>query len=190
MTVPTAVPPRLAKERVCLVLVDVQSRFRDLIHGMPGVIQGCSRLVRFHQQLDLPILVTEHYSDGLGATVPELRDLFDDFAPLEKISFSCAGDAGFNTALADTGRDQIVLCGIETHVCIYQTARDLRERGLQVAVAADAVSSRQAFNRKIGLQRMRDVGVQIMSVEMVLFEILRKARTAEFKQVASILKEI
>jgi nicotinamidase-related amidase len=184
------IPPRLVKERAVLVVVDMQERFRDLIDGMPQVIGGCSRLIRFCTRLDVPVLVTEHYPRGLGATLPELRGLFPEFRPLEKIAFSCAGDAGFREALRAVRRDQVILCGIETHVCVYQTASDLLREGLQVTVAADAVSSRHARNRSLGLDRMRDLGVQPMSTEMIMFEILRVARTPDFQAVADVLKEM
>jgi nicotinamidase-related amidase len=183
-----SVPDRLEKDRVCLVVIDMQERFRSLIQGMPEVQGGCNRLARFFTKLALPVVVTEHYSRGLGETMGELREVLPHFRPLEKITFSCDADAGFKAALANTGRNQVVLCGIETHVCVYQTARDLLARGLQVAVAADAVSSQSARDREIALQRMRDIGAQIMTVEMILFEILREARTADFKSVADILK--
>jgi nicotinamidase-related amidase len=182
------VPDRLEKDRVCLVVIDMQERFRNLIQGMPEVQRGGDRLVRFFAKLSLPILVTEHYPQRLGETMGEVREALPDFQPLEKITFSCDADAGFAKALAATGRDQVVLCGIETHVCVYQTARDLVARGVQVAVAADAVSSQSARDREIALQRMRDLGIQIMSVEMILFEILREARTPDFKLVADILR--
>jgi nicotinamidase-related amidase len=96
------VPPRLVKERSVLVVIDMQERFRELISGMPRVLGRCSRLIRFCQRLGVPILVTEHYPTGLGATLSELRQLFPDFHALEKISFSCAGDAGFQAALLAT----------------------------------------------------------------------------------------
>ncbi len=183
-----SIPDRLEKDRVCLVVIDMQERFRDLIQGMPDVERGCSRLLRFYAKLELPILMTEHYPRGLGETMGELREVVPDFRPLEKITFSCDADAAFTAALAGTGRNQVVLCGIETHVCVYQTARDLLARGLQVAVAADAVSSQTARDREIALQRMRDLGAQIMTAEMIMFEILREARTPDFKRVAEVLR--
>ncbi len=182
-------PPRLQKTRACLVVVDVQELFRPLIHDMELVLANCSRLIRFCDRLEIPLLVTEHYPRKLGGTVPELASLPTRFEPLEKISFSCAGDAQFLAQLHALHRDQIVLCGIETHVCVYQTARDLVDDGYQVVVAADAVSSRQVSNRNLALAYLRDIGVQVMTTEMVMFEILKVARTDDFKAVADILKE-
>ncbi len=182
-------PDRLTLDRSVLVVVDMQERFRDLIHGMDQVMAGSSRLIKFFQQLNMPIIVTEHYSRGLGVTVTELRNLFKPLKPIEKIHFSCAGDQGFLKALSNTGRDQIILCGIESHVCIYQTAADLIREGKQVAVAVDAVSSCTAANRQIGLTRMSEMGVQSMGVQMLMFELLHKAGTRDFKTVSGLLKE-
>ncbi len=182
------VPDRLEKHRICLVVIDMQERFRTLIQGMPDVERSCARLARFFDKLALPILVTEHYPRRLGETMGELREVLPEFRPLEKITFSCDADAGFAAELTSTGCDQVVLCGIETHVCVYQTARDLLARGLQVAVAADAVSSQSVRDREIALQRMRDIGAQIMTAEMIMFEVLREARTPDFQRVAEVLR--
>lgn len=184
-----AVPDRLEKHRLVLAVIDIQERFRDLIHGLPMVLKGSARLIRAFKELDLPILLTEHYSRAFGPTMPEIRSLVSHVKPLEKITFSCDGDAGFRAALGALNRDQIVLCGIETHVCVYQTARDLMDRGKQVALAADATSSRQAASREIGLEHMRRIGAQVMDVEMILFEMLREAKTPDFKALAPILKD-
>ncbi len=188
MTAAHPLPDRLQPERCVLVVVDVQDRFRDFIHRMDEVVANSTRLIRFFMTLDLPIIVTEHYPRGLGHTVPEIAALWDEFRPLEKIHFSCAGDDGFNAALGGTGRDQVVLCGIETHVCIYQTAADLRRAGRQVVVAADAVSSGAKRNRKLGLRAMAALGVQELGTQMVMFEILHRAGTDRFKSVADLLK--
>jgi len=182
-------PDRLDRKRCVLVVVDIQERFRDLIHGIDEVLDTTSRLIRFCQQLEIPILVTEHYPRGLGVTVTELRGLFRDFQPLEKIHFSCARDQGFLKTLAGTGRDQVLLVGIESHVCIYQTAFDLLREGKHVAVASDAVGSCSAANRRLGLERMESLGVQMMGAQMMMFEILIKAGTPEFKNVATLLKD-
>ncbi len=182
-------PRRLEKTDTALMVIDIQRLFEPLIHQMDMVIANSSRLIRFADRLDLPILLTEHYSQKLGPTVSELSDLIPRVEPIEKISFSCAGDHHFMSRLKSTHREQVILCGIESHVCVYQTARDLLEDGYQVVVAADAVSSRQVSNRNLGLAYMRDIGVQVMTCEMIFFEMLKIARTDDFKAVASILKE-
>ena len=183
------IPDRLEAEDSVLVVVDIQERFRQLIHGIDQVLSGTSRLIRFCQELQIPILVTEHFPNKLGVTVSELRHYFTPFDPIEKIHFSCCGCQEFNTRLLSLGRSQVILCGIETHVCIYQTAADLLRVGNQVIVAVDAVSSCSAANREIGLDNLTRLGVQNMGVQMLMFEILRKAGTPEFKAVGGILKE-
>ena len=182
------IPDRLDRQRCCLVVIDLQERFREIIVGMDDVLDATGRLIRFCQQLEIPILVTEHYPRGLGVTVPEVRELFHPFAAQEKVHFSCCGDKDFRESLSGTGRDQILLCGIEAHVCIYQTAADLLRDGKQVAVAADALSSCTAENRRLGLRRMSELGVQTMGAQMIMFEILHRAGTTDFKTVAPLLK--
>jgi len=184
-----AVPDRLEKHRLALVVIDIQERFRDIIHGQDELLRGTGRLIRAFQELKLPVVVTEHYSRGLGVTMPEVRSLLSGVQPLEKLTFSCDGDPGFRKAIDELKRDQVVLCGIEAHVCVYQTARDLMDRGKQVAIAADAVSARFADARQIGIEHMRRIGVQVMNVEMILFELLREAKTPDFKTLAPILKD-
>jgi nicotinamidase-related amidase len=183
-------PPRLEKQRTALLLIDMQEKFRHVIDAMPGVVAQCSRLVRFCAPLGIPVVATEQYPAGLGHTLPELKGILPEgVAPLEKTAFSCGGDEGFRRRVAELRREQWILCGIETHVCVYQTALDLLRDGRQVALAADAVSSRRPRDRELGLSRMRDLGVQVMSTEMILFEILKQAGTDDFRAVAAILKE-
>jgi len=188
MKTPT-VPDRLTAARAVLVVIDLQTKFRPNIVDMAGVIATTERLIQFAQYLDIPIIVTEHYPQGLGATVPEIRERFAPFTPVEKIDFSCAGSATFTQTLNGHDRDQVILCGIEAHICVYQTALDLMRLGKQVAVATDAVSSCSIANRNIGLRRLSELGVQSMGFQMLAFEILAKAGTAEFKDLAALLKE-
>jgi nicotinamidase-related amidase len=181
-------PDRLDRRRTVLVVIDIQEKFRDVIHGIDRVLAGTERMIRFCRHLDIPVVVTEHYPRGLGVTVSEVRSLCQPFEPIEKIAFSCAGNATFNRTIHDLGRDQVILCGIETHVCIYQTAFDMLRQGKQVTVAVDAVSSCSAADREIGLRRMAELGVQQMGVQMMMFELLGEAGTPEFKAVAGLLK--
>ena len=176
-------PAILERDRVGLLVVDLQERFRDLIDGMPGVVARSSRLIRFCQTLGIPVRITEQYPKGLGQTVPEIAALFEDEAPpAQKMRFSCHG-------CTDLDRPQWIVCGIESHVCVYQTVRDLLAEGKQVAVAVDAVSSCHVSDRETALAYMRDLGAQLMSTQMLMFEILRDAGTPDFKSVADILKE-
>jgi nicotinamidase-related amidase len=176
----------LDREAAALVVVDVQEAFRPAVLGFDGVVAGASVLVRGAAALSIPILMTEQYPRGLGSTVEELRDLdeLDGVDPLEKTAFSAARASGFDLG----GRRQALICGIESHVCVWQTAHDLIEQGVEVHVARDAVTSRTAENRELGLQKMERAGAVVTSVETALFEMLGEAGGPEFKAIQGLVK--
>ena len=138
--------------------------------------------------LAIPIWLTEQYRKGLGATVPEIAGQVPQLEPLQKMAFSAVGPDGFVTALRRKKISDAILCGIEAHVCVSQTCLDLLAKDLRVFVVVDAVSSRTAENYRIGIDRMRDAGATIVSTEMILFELIERAGTEEFKQILSLVK--
>jgi nicotinamidase-related amidase len=174
----------LDRERAALVVVDVQEAFRPAVRDFDEVAAGAATLVRGALVLGLPVVVTEQYPRGLGATVPEVAEHLDGIEPIDKVCFSAAAADGFDLG----GRDQVLLCGIESHVCVSQTAHDLLDRDVEVHVAADAVSSRTERNRDLGLHKMESSGAVVTSVETALFELLGAAGTDEFKQVQGLVK--
>ncbi len=181
----------LESRSALLVVVDVQVKLLPFIHGAEEMVGQIGRLVRGFRIAGAPVLVTEQYRKGLGETDPRIQEIVAEkdpisrqshpFEPLEKMSFSCGRDEGFLRALEATGRRQIVLCGIESHVCVYQTAMDLLDRHFHVEVAADAVSSRAALNREIALRRLESEGVKLTTVESAVFEMLEACGTEPFK---------
>jgi nicotinamidase-related amidase len=134
------------------------------------------------------VLVTEQYPKGLGHTVPEVSRHLDGIEPVEKLCFSAADAEEFSARLRESGRQQVLLCGIESHVCVNQTADDLLAAGHAVHVARDAVSSRSEQNRELGLHKMEAAGAVLTSVETALFELLGAAGTAEFKEIQKLVK--
>ena len=138
--------------------------------------------------LRIPVLVTEQYRKGLGLTAPEIADAIEDFSPMEKATFSACGAEGFEPALKENGISDVILCGMESHICVLQTCLDLADKGFNTFVLADAVSSRTLENYRLGLERMREAGAVIASTEMVLFELLERAGTDEFRQVLPLLR--
>lgn len=180
--------PRLNKARAGLVVVDIQERLLPSIFEMERLVDNALRLIKGVALLRLPILVTEQYRKGVGATVPEIASAIPGFAPMEKVAFSCFGAPGFAEALRAAGVDDVLLCGIEAHVCVLQTCFDLLEHGFRPFVVADAISSRAAENHRLGVERMRDAGGIIVTTEMALFELLERAGTEEFKQVLALVK--
>ncbi len=177
---------RLERERAALVIVDVQEAFAKAVPRYGLVVRAAATLARGAAALGVPVIVTEQYPKGLGRTDPAVAAaLPDGVEPLEKVEFSAAGAPGFDLA----GRDQVLLCGIEAHVCVAQTALELLERGVAVHVAADAVASRSAENEAIGLRRTERAGAVPTSVETALFELLGRAGTDEFKAVQRLILE-
>jgi nicotinamidase-related amidase len=178
---------KLDRSRAALVVVDVQEAFRPAVLDFEQVARNVAILVRGAGILGLPTLVTEQYPKGLGRTVPEVTEHLG-VEPIEKVCFSAVDADGFAGALHASGRDQVLLCGIETHVCVNQTAEDLIADGVEVHVAQDAVTSRTAENRALGLHKMERSGAVATSVETALFELLGRAGTPEFKEVQALIK--
>jgi nicotinamidase-related amidase len=177
---------KLDPERTTLVVVDVQEAFRKALPDFERVARATATLVRGADAIGIPVAITEQYPKGLGETVPEVAEhLPDDAKPLEKVVFSAAEAEGFDLR----GRDQALVCGIETHVCVNQTVLDLLGSGAEVHIAEDAVSSRFEENKRVGLHKMEQAGAVLTSVETALFELLGRAGTDEFKQVQKLILE-
>jgi nicotinamidase-related amidase len=177
---------KLDSDRAALIVIDVQEGFRKAIPDFEQIARATATLIDGARAIGIPVLITEQYPRGLGDTVPEVADHLPEGAtPLEKVVFSAAEAEGFDLA----GRDQALVCGIETHVCVNQTALDLLADGVDVQVAEDAVGSRTGENKRIGLQKMERAGAEVTSVETALFELLGRAGTDEFKQVQKLILE-
>lgn len=182
---------KLRPERTVFLLVDVQER---LASAMPAESWGEARrafvaLVEGAKVLQVPVVMTEQYPKGLGRTVEELAGrLPPDAAPIDKLAFSCVDAEPVMARLRQLGRDQIVVGGIECHVCVYQSARDLVQAGYQVHVLTDASLSRTEANRRLGLELMRQAGTVLSSSEVVLFDLLGQAGTPQFKAISALVK--
>lgn len=171
-----------------LLLIDIQEKFRPGTHGMEGVIDCAQILARAALRLGIPVLISEQYPKALGPTVAEIRQwLPDNQAYHGKMTFSSMACEPFRLALRATGRKQVVVAGVETHVCVLQTALGLPE-DTQAFVIADAVASRKPSDRDAALRRMERQGVNILTTEMVVFEWLRVAGTPEFKELQALIK--
>ena len=178
----------LKPENAVLVVVDVQGKLFNIMFEKEALTGKLQQIISGLQVLEIPVIWMEQNPKGLGPTIPEVAELLTDNHPIPKFSFSCCGDEGFMQALMKTGRRQVLMIGIEAHVCVYQTAAELTEMGYEVEVVADAVSSRTAENKALGLQKIRDAGAGVTSNEIVLFELLRDAKGERFKQMLKIVK--
>jgi len=172
----------------CLVIVDVQTKLLEKIYQNDIILENILILIKSANLLEIPILWCQQYPKGLGQTDPQIAELLTGKKPIDKLCFSCYGHSDFTAQLEFLKRKQVILCGIETHVCVYQTAESLLDNGYGVTVVADAVSSRTEQNKKIALKKMRSRGVDISGTEMLLFELLATAEHPQFKAIAKLIQ--
>ncbi|GAA4882369.1 isochorismatase family protein [Ferrimonas pelagia] len=178
----------LAREHSALVLVDVQGKLAQSMVDSAGLIARLSALIEGMKILQVPIFWVEQYPQGLGPTHPQLHALLQPFPCYQKMSFGIGGVPELMSAIADSGRHQLLICGIEAHVCVYQSARQLLSAGYDVEVVADGVSSRTEQNRQIGLAKMQSLGAKLTSVEMALFELVASCDDPAFKRILGLVK--
>jgi isochorismate hydrolase len=179
---------RIIRARAGLLVVDMQERLLPAMDEREALLVNVRRLALGAGLLKLPLWVTEQYPKGLGPTVPELKESLGGARPLEKLAFSACGAAGLLEGMAARKVSEVVLCGIEAHVCVAQSCLDLLDAGLRVFVVADAVGSRAAANRQLGIERMRRSGAVVVSTEMVLFELIAEASAPEFRDLQRLVK--
>jgi nicotinamidase-related amidase len=181
---------RLTPEQCMLLVVDVQERLVPAIQSTTAaqLLHNTVLLVRAAKLFHVPIIVSEQYPKGLGPTISELADQLDGCDPIEKTTFSCLKDPSLNSAITALERKQVVLCGVETHVCVLQTALDLLDDGHTVHVVSDAVGSRTEENRLIGLDLIRTAGGLISSVETVAFQWAHRAGNDAFKELSRLVR--
>jgi nicotinamidase-related amidase len=175
-------------ENCSLVVVDVQGKLAQLMYEKETLFKNIQILIKAANILNIPILWCQQVPESLGPTVPEIAELLSGAEPINKSSFRCCGDEQFNVKLNKLNVNQVLICGIETHVCIYQTVYDLLRKGFYVNVIADSVSSRTLENKMIALERMACEGAKISSAEMSLFELLKTAKHSNFREIAKLIK--
>jgi nicotinamidase-related amidase len=178
----------LEAENAVLAIVDVQGRLAQLMADRETLFANLQRMVKGARVLGLPILWAEQNPAGLGPTIPELTSLLEGETPVSKMSFSCLGSPEFVAALEATGRHQVLLTGIEAHICVYNTAADLLARGHEVQVVEDAVGARVAGNKRVGVSRMCAEGAVLTSTEMALFELMKTSEHPRFREIQAIVK--
>jgi nicotinamidase-related amidase len=180
----------LQAEQCALVVVDIQQKLLPPIFNKEALVKNSQLLIRLAKILDLPVMVTTQYSKGLGGTVPEIASLLADVTAIDKLEFSCFGSDQFRSHLKALpgNHNTVLLCGMEAHICVMQTALGALNEGYLVHVASDAVGSRAESNWNIGLDRMKSAGAVISSTEMMMYELLRCSGTPAFKELLPYLK--
>jgi len=170
------------------LVIDIQEKLFPHIDNHDQLQTNCEILLSGLKVLDIPIIVTEQYPKGLGHTIKAVSDLITDFSPIEKLSFSCCGEKKFLEAVQGYSKRNVIIFGIETHVCVLQTVMDLIERGYHPVIIEDCVSSRKPKDRETALKRMAREGVIITTYESILFELCEVAGTDQFKQISKLVK--
>ena len=186
-----AIARRMPQADECaLLVVDLQEKLLPPIFNKEQLVSNSQLLIRFAQILNMPVLLTTQYAKGLGPVVPEIASLVPAAAPIDKLEFSCFGKDAFCSAVKSLPgqRNTMLLCGMEAHICVLQTALAALNNGYLVHVASDAIGSRAEWNWRVGLDRMRSAGCVISSTEMMMYELMRRSGTPEFKQILAYLR--
>ena len=182
-------PKRIVKEEAVLVVVDFQEKIVPAMREGASAVAEAAKLIRGFEALGCPVLATQQYTKGLGESVAEIKEAFSSFSHIEKSSFSAMGDPGFASALDGLDRRAVVLCGIEAHVCVMQTALDMLAAGYDVFLATDAISSRKERDERPGVERMVHSGVVPTTVESALFELLdNDSKSDTFKAISRLIR--
>jgi nicotinamidase-related amidase len=180
----------LDAEQCALVVIDIQEKLLPAVLEREELVRNARLLIRLAGIVEIPVLLTTQYARGLGGTVSEIAELLPEEHAIDKLTFGCFGDEQFRTTLGKLPglRTTLLLCGMESHICVMQTALGALESGYMVHVASDAVSARTNWNRRLGLKRMERAGCVISSTEMMMYELLRRSGTAQFKQMLPFIK--
>lgn len=179
----------LSRHRSALIIVDMQELLMKEVVNNKEITTNTLKIIEAAKILGLPILLTEHVSRVFGSTLSEIKSQLSNYAPMEKIIFSCFGVDDFKRRLAETGKKQIIIVGIETHICVAQTALDAVSEGYDVHVVYDAVSARSSQDHQIGLNKMQIGGVIPCSTEIAIFDLLERAGTDEFRAILPLIKK-
>lgn len=179
---------RIVKEDTVGVMVDMQAKLHPHMFDKDKVLNNSKILLQGLQALEVPVLVTQQYTKGLGETLPEIADILGEFNYTEKLAFSCCGEPSFLRNISDHKRSYVILFGIETHVCVLQTAIDLLERGFFPVVIEDCVSSRKEKDKIVALERIKQEGGILSTYESILFELCQTAENDVFKTISKLVK--
>lgn len=179
---------RIEREKTIGIVIDIQERLVPVMEEKEVLIENCSILIKGLKQLGVPLIVTQQYTKGLGETVSEIKSLFENFKYFEKKDFSCYSEPEIVEAVNQTDARFVILCGIESHVCVLQTAVDIKDAGYIPVVVMDCVSSRFYDNIDLAAERFRYEGIMMSSYESLLFELTKSAGTPEFKEISKLVK--
>ena len=180
--------PHLLTKECILVLIDIQEKLFPFVKDKDQLLRQITKLIQFTGIMKIPLILTEHYPQGLGQTIPEIKNILSEYNPIKKITFSAFRSEKFLQKIQETKIKTLLICGIESHICIEQTVLDGLSLGLKIHIISDAISSRKKHDLKIGIQKMQQYGGIISTTEMAIYEILERADTPEFKDALKLVK--
>ncbi len=178
----------VSKEAAALVVIDVQEKLFAHMAEKEKLTENLVKLIQFAHIMKIPVILTEQYPKGLGQTIPQIKGLVPNLQPIEKLEFSCFGSQKFRETFTRIQVKTLILSGIETHICVTQTAIEGLENGFRMCIVEDATSSRKLEDKATAIQRMRQSGVTVVSAEMLIYELLKKAGTPEFRETLKLVK--
>lgn len=179
---------RITRENTTGLVIDIQDRLFPVMWEKEKFLKNCQILIQGMNELGIPMVVTQQYTKGLGETVEGIKSVLPDFQSIEKREFSCCDEPAVNLKLAELQTKNVIICGIESHVCVLQTAIDLKEAGYHPVVVMDCVSSRSPESIELVKERFRFEGIMMTSVESILFELTRSSAVPEFRAVSKLIK--
>lgn len=179
---------RIKKENSIGLVIDIQSRLYPFIYENESLTKNTRILINGLKALEVPVVVTQQYTKGLGETIPEIKDALGQYEPIEKTAFSCCYEPAFNEELALASKMFVIVCGIEAHVCVLQTVIDLAGQGYIPVVVEDCIGSRRTNDKAIALERMKKEGAILTTYESLLFELLQYSGTEAFKEISRLVK--
>ena len=182
----------LNKKKTGLIVIDIQGELTRLVHESIALVSNCEKLIKGVQALDLPIIWLEQNPEKIGSTVHELSSLLNASLscqkPIHKFTFDACGEPQFMQAVSAANIDTWLICGIEAHICVYQTALNLKRRGFEVQLVSDCISSRTLANKNLAISKLVNNGIELTGLEMCLFELVKDCRAKEFKQILGLIK--
>jgi nicotinamidase-related amidase len=178
----------LKLENTVLVIIDLQGKLWNVINEKETLLENSIKLIKGLRLLEVPVIMTEQNPKGLGPTLTEISSILPETRPIPKVSFNCCRNDEFMKALTELKRKQVLICGIEAHICVYQTGLELLEKGYEVQIVADAVSSRVIRNRDIALSRIQSEGAKLTVTEMAQYELLQTSENPKFKELLKVIK--
>jgi nicotinamidase-related amidase len=179
---------RILKQNIAVLVIDIQEKLFPAMAGKEELLANCLKLIKGLQILRIPLVVTQQYSKGLGETIPEIASQIQNFSFIEKRDFSCCGEPSVLSRIGELEAKNIIICGIESHVCVLQTALDLKESGFNPVIVMDAVSSRHPASIDLAKERFRYENIMMTSTESILFELTRSSAAPEFKAISILVK--